>query len=202
MVELPVGAVVLAAGQSKRMGRPKMVLSWGGGTVVEQVVDTLLGCDVQPVIVVTGGASGQVVDALRQRPVIFAHNVDYATAEMLESLKIGLRMMPDDVGAALIALGDQPQIQPAVVSGIIHQFKAKNSRLIVPSYQMRRGHPWLIRRDLWEGILRMGANESMRTFLSKMASEIDYFIVDTPSIFADLDTPEDYKRYRTLSSTD
>jgi len=106
--------------------------------------------------------------------------------------------MRDDSEATLIGLGDQPQIQERSVRLICEEYQDNMSSLIVPSFQMRRGHPWLAARPLWSEILALRPPESTRDLLNRHADEIRYVSVDTPSVLADLDTPEDYQssRYR------
>lgn len=189
-----VGAVVMAAGVSKRMGRPKMVLQWGGGTVIEQVVHVLSDLKVASIVVVTGGSHDQVVDALRGFPVTIVYNRQFEETDMLQSLQLGLSALPEDIQAGLVVLGDQPQISADVVKGVIKRFAEAQEPLVVPSYQMRRGHPWLAARVYWDEIMRMGRDQSLRDFLASHANEIYYLVVDTPAILSDLDTPEDYQR--------
>jgi molybdenum cofactor cytidylyltransferase len=191
-----ISAIILAAGQSKRMGQPKMLLPWGSSTVIEHVITTFLNAGIEDLIVVTGGAREQVEPLISQYPVRKVHNHDYATGEMLSSIQCALRAMPNMAQAALIGLGDQPQVQERSVRSICEEFRDRQSRLIVPSFQMRRGHPWLVARSLWEEILALKPPESLRDFLNRHAQEIHYVIVDTQSVLADLDTPEDYKESR------
>jgi molybdenum cofactor cytidylyltransferase len=93
---------------------------------------------------------------------------------------------------ALIGLGDQPQVQEGIVSLICEAYQSTHSPLIVPSFQMRRGHPWLVARKFWNELLDMKSPETPRDFLNKHAKEIHYVETNTSSILADLDTPEDY----------
>jgi len=191
-----ISAIILAAGQSKRMGQPKMLLPWGTSTVIEHVITTFLNAGIEDVIVVTGGAREQVEGPISQYPVRKVHNNDYATGEMLSSIQCALRAMPDEARAALIGLGDQPQVQDKSVRLICEAYRDSQSRLIVPSFQMRRGHPWLVARPLWSEILALKPPESLRDFLNRHAEEIHYVSVDTQSVLADLDTPEDYQKSR------
>ena len=189
-----ISAIILAAGESKRMGQPKMLLRWGKLTVIEHVITTFLDASIEDIVVVTGGAREQVEKVIGQYPVRSIHNDDYETAEMLSSLQCGLRAMPNQAQATLIGLGDQPQIQEGSVRLIGEAYDEGKSRLIVPSFQMRRGHPWLVARPLWNELLEMKPPQSPRDFLNKHADEIHYVDVDTSSILADLDTPEDYQK--------
>lgn len=189
-----ISAIILAAGESRRMGRPKMLLSWGKLTVIEQVISTFLVAGVKDILVVTGGAREIVERAIESYPVRRVHNNDHASGEMISSLQCGLKGLPSQAEAALIGLGDQPQVQERSIRLICEAYKETRSRLVVPSFQKRRGHPWLAARPLWNEILEVKSPESPRDFLNQHAYEIHYVDVNTPSILADLDTPGDYHK--------
>ena len=124
-----IAGVVLAAGLSRRMGQPKMVLPWGDHTVVAQVVSVLMTAGVGPIFVVTGGARLEVEAALAGLPVQFAFNPDFADGEMVHSLQAGLRALPASCEAVLMALGDQPQIQTGVVVALMGAYREGGSGL-------------------------------------------------------------------------
>ncbi|MGE5774881.1 MAG: nucleotidyltransferase family protein [Chloroflexota bacterium] len=191
-----ISAIILAAGQSRRMGQPKMLLPWEELTVIEHVVTTFLNAGVEDIVVITGSAREQVEDVIAAYPVRTIYNQDFANGEMLSSLQCGFRAMVDQSRAALIGLGDQPQVQEQVVRRVCEAYQENKSQLVVPSFQMRRGHPWLVSRSLWNELLEMNPPESPRDFLNRHTSEIHYVEVDTPSILADLDTPDDYQKSR------
>ena len=191
-----IAAIILAAGQSRRMGQPKMLLPWGPVTVIEQVISTFLQAGVQDVVVVTGSARERLAGIIQPYPVRPVHNLDYETGEMLSSLQVGLAAMRPEAEALLVGLGDQPQVQTETVQRLCQGFLQGKSALVVPSFQRRRGHPWLVARSLWGELLAMQAPETPRDFLNRHGSEIDYVEMDTPTILADLDTPEEYRRSR------
>lgn len=189
-----IAAVVLAAGLSRRMGRPKMTLPWGETTVIGQVVQVLDQAGVDEIVVVTGGSRQQVEAALSGLPVHVSFNSRFAEDEMLFSLKTGLSGLGAEIEAALVVLGDQPQVQPQVVRKILETYQQTAASLIIPSYQMHRGHPWLLARSLWHSILDLQSDRTMRDFINQHAEQISYLTVETPSVLRDLDTPEDYQR--------
>lgn len=192
-----VVAVVLAAGVSRRMGVPKMVLPWGKLTVIGQVAAVLQEAGVRDIIVVTGGGESLVQDALQDQPVQFVHNETYASGDMLSSVQIGLAAaMRGSAHAALITLGDQPQIQMGVMRELLHHWQASQKPIIIPSYNMRRGHPWILNRSLWQEVLALQAGETLRDFLKVNAPNIEHLPVENDSILQDLDTPEAYERQR------
>ena len=189
-----ISAIILAAGQSRRMGQPKMLLPWGRLTVIEQVLITFLGAGIEETLVVTGGARELVERVIEPYPVQKIYNSNYEAGEMLSSLQLGLRALSNQVEATLIGLGDQPQVQERTVHLVCEAYRESQSRLVVPSFQMRRGHPWLVARSLWNEILALRPPESPRDFLNQHAADIHYVGVETSSILADLDTPEDYQK--------
>jgi molybdenum cofactor cytidylyltransferase len=191
-----VGAVILAAGQSKRMGQPKLILPWGRQTVIQHVVNQLAAAGVEEIVVVTGGAREAVESALTGCAVCLAHNPDYTRSEMLTSLQTGIRALPPSMQAMLVVLGDQPTIESTVVTQVVSHYLESGGSLIIPSYQMRRGHPWLVERELWPDLLNMGPEQTMRDFLRLHESQIVYIQVDSPGILKDMDTPEDYQRLK------
>lgn len=191
-----IGAVVLAAGSSIRMGKPKMALPWGDTTVVGQVIRVLSRAGVHEILIVTGGSHGEVHQALQDLPVREIYNPDYREGEMLSTFKMGLSSLGDDVDAALVVLGDQPQVEVRVVKSLIENYAAYRSPLVVPSYQMRRGHPWLLDRSLFAAALAVHEPATLRDFLNEHRSSIHYVTVDTPTILQDLDIPADYQKYK------
>jgi molybdenum cofactor cytidylyltransferase len=192
-----ITAMILAAGESKRMGQPKMLLPWGDITVLGQVISTYQAAGVQDVLVVTGGAGEKVGEIAGQHGARSIFNRQFSSGEMLSSLQCGLGLLAresQNVNAALVGLGDQPQIQVDAIRQICESFRQQAGPLIVPSYQMRRGHPWLVERSLWDEVLELRPPESPRDFLNRHAADIRYISMDTPSILADLDTPQDYRK--------
>lgn len=196
-----IGAVVLAAGLSQRMGSPKMLLPWGATTVIGQVVTVLLQAGVEEMRVVTGGAREQVEAALHALPAAASgiqaiFNPRFAEDHMLLSLQTGLANLPIGVRAALVALGDQPQVQVGVVRALIQAYRERRAALVVPSYQMQRGHPWLIDRRLWAQILALQPPHTLRDILNQNAAHIHYLPVETDTVLRDLDTPQEYASQR------
>ena len=161
-----ISAIILAAGESKRMGQPKMLLPWGKIRVLEHVISVFMRAGIQEILVVVGSERERMEDVISKSPIRSVYKKEYANGEMLSSLQRGLRaalsLQPQtETTAALIGLGDQPQVQEEIVS-----------QLIVPGFQMRRGHPWLVAFPFWTELLDMKSPETPRDFLNKHANEI------------------------------
>ncbi len=187
-----ISSIVLAAGQSRRMGQPKMLMPWGTTSVIGQVVDSLLKAGMKDIHVVSGKAMSELKEALKDYPVDTIFNKDFANGEMLMSVQVGLLSLGSESIAALIVLGDQPQIESNIVRAIMDEYQAKHSKIIVPSFKMHRGHPWLVDKSYWQEILDLVPPMTMHNFLNKNNNDIDYLVVDTASVMEDLDTQEDY----------
>jgi len=191
-----ISAIVLAAGQSRRMGSPKINLPWGKMTVLGQVVGTLLEAGLDEIILVTGAQPVVGVDEFVKQGIKLVYNPDCASGEMLSSFQVGLQATAAESQAALLALGDQPQMELAVVRAVMQAYKVSRLPILIPSYQMHRGHPGVMSRVLWGEILSMTPPATLREFLNSHAAEISYLDVATESVIQDLDTPEDYERFR------
>jgi molybdenum cofactor cytidylyltransferase len=193
-----ITAIIVAAGQSRRMGSPKMLLPWGNVTVIEHIIAVFSKAGVEDILVITGGAHEQVEAVVTkckiEYPVRSVYNQKHMEGDMLSSIQCGLEQLTDkNISAVMIGLGDQPQVQEGSVRLLREAFLQAKSPLVVPSFQMRRGHPWLMARSLWKEILEMSSSQTPRDFLNSHSLDIQYVNVDTPSILADLDTPEEYR---------
>ena len=191
-----ISAIVLAAGRSIRMGSMKLVLPWGNSTVIGSVIATLLEAGLFDIYVVTGNNHKELEDALQKFDLNFCTNPDYLHGEMLSSVRVGLQCLGDDSEAAMIVLGDQPQVEAEVVCALMDRYQLTRNKIIVPSYKMHRGHPWLIDRSLWSELHDITIDQTLRDYLNKQQENISYVNVNTASVIMDLDTPGDYQKYK------
>jgi molybdenum cofactor cytidylyltransferase len=185
-----ISAVILAAGKSTRMGQPKMLMPWGTTTVLGKVIQTIQTAGVDDIFLVTNSTIAPQITGYKL-PVTLNDG-----GEMLESIQLGLQAQKPSVEATLICLGDQPQVEEGSVRNVCNIFLENKSNIVVPSHQMRRGHPWLVTRKLWNEVLQLRAPESMRDFLNAHEEEIFYVEDKSPGILQDLDTPADYLKYK------
>jgi len=193
-----VGAIVLAAGMSKRMGQPKVLLPWANGKpILEHILNQLILARVDHITVVTGNRAGEVLQIAAKMGIETVFNPDFAAGEMLSSVKTGLRALPPHLAAAMIVLGDQPRIQPRVVAQVLTTYAEGANDIVAPSYQRRRGHPILIDRRYWNEILALPSDGSPRDVINAHADRIAYVNVDTDSVLSDVDTPQEYAQERT-----
>jgi molybdenum cofactor cytidylyltransferase len=131
----------------------------------------------------------------KKYPIRAIYNSKYARGGMLSSIQVGLVTLGSEPRAALIGLGDQPQVREETVRHIYAAFVQTESPLVIPSFENRRGHPWLASRSLWPEILALPPSTPPRQFLNNYAGQIAYVVADE-SILQDLDTLENYNRQR------
>jgi molybdenum cofactor cytidylyltransferase len=161
---------------------------------LEEVVSNLLAARLNPVVVVCGFQREAIEAALSHLSVQCIHNPQYESGEMLSSVQVGLASLTNTCQGALLALADQPQMQVAVAHQLIRTFQESSSRaLVVPSYRMRGGHPVILPRWLWPEILALAPADTLRSVFQRHRRRIQYVVVDTPTILADIDTPEQYQ---------
>jgi molybdenum cofactor cytidylyltransferase len=171
------------------MGRQKLLLPFAGTTVIAHVVAQLRRAGVGEVIAVIGADAPEVDAALAGHAVIIARNPDYLRG-MLSSVRAGLAAAPSHWTAALLVLGDQPLITPAILGSVLNAAGA--DRIAVPTFNGRRGHPILLPRCFWEEALTRHNDIGLRGVLRAHATAVDQVEVDSEDILADMDTPADY----------
>lgn len=193
-------AIILAAGKSTRMGTQKLLLPWGDQTVLGHIIWTIQSTGIKDVTVITGGERDLVEAEVKLHGAKSIFNPNYDQGDMLSSIQAGMLVIPETARFCLLALGDNPQIEKQIVEDLVFSINLVNHlskrkyRIFMPSYKMRRGHPWLIANELQFEILKLKPPESMRDFFNRHSDDISYLEVDTDSILKDLDTPEDYKK--------
>jgi molybdenum cofactor cytidylyltransferase len=190
-----VAAVVLAAGGSKRFGRPKQLLSWEGGTLLGHVVDVALASGAEPVVVVLGHQADACRAALGGRPVQVVFNPDWAQGQST-SVRAGLAALPANVSGALFPLVDQPGITPDLTNALIERHQATLAPVVWPEYQGRRGNPVLFDRDIFPHLVRLKGDTGGRPVLQAYAQHAERVPAPDLGVLFDIDTPDDYANAR------
>ena len=186
-----VAAIVLAAGQSRRMeGKNKLLEDFHGLPLVRRAVEAALASRASPVIVVTGNNADAIRKALAGLDVRFVNNSDYADG-LSSSLKAGIRAVPEESAAAVICLGDMPRVSSALIDKLIAGFAPERGAMIVaPVRDKQRGNPILWARRFFPELLKLEGDMGAR----KLANFYDEGLLEVPvnddDAFADIDTPQ------------
>jgi molybdenum cofactor cytidylyltransferase len=188
-----IWAVVLAAGESRRMGTQKLLLPYGATTVVEAVVRAALDSKVDETMVVLGADREAVREALKSYPLTFAVNEDYRRG-MLSSVQAGFRALPGGTEAAVVMLGDQPDVASPTVDELVLAYREGCGGIFLPVYAGRGGHPVLIDTKYREEIFRLDPEVGLRGLRRAHPDEIVEVEVSEPDGPVDMDDPDDYAR--------
>lgn len=187
-----IDAIILAAGESKRMTKPKPLLTFGDHTFLEQIISVLKLSNVDRITVVLGAQAETVKKSIELSETNIVINKDYSKGQ-LSSLIVAIEYTPKETEAILVCLVDMPFITKEVVDEIISKFKQTNSPIIVPVYNKKRGHPVLFSKSLFNELTNAPQEQGARYVL--YSNEEKILELDTPEsgILVGINTPDDYK---------
>lgn len=188
-----ISALLLAAGESKRMGRPKLLLPLGGSTIIEQAVDNLLGSRVDEVVVVVGYRAQELERKIARKPVKIVRNRRYRQG-MSTSLIAGLSAIDRRAQAIMVALADQPFVESPLIDELLEEFKKHDRGILVPVCQGRRGHPVVLSLKYRERLLALRGDVGARQLIEENPDDVLEVPVESEGVNVDLNTPEDYTR--------
>jgi molybdenum cofactor cytidylyltransferase len=186
------------------MGAQKLLLPFDGGTVIGRIAGEILRSPVTRGFVVVGEDGARVVAAIGNEPGLpdadrgpdffsFVRNPD-PDGDMLSSVRCGLRALPKDCEAVLVALGDQPSISAGLVARMIRAFRDSARGIVVPAYESKRGHPLLFAARYREEVLTCYDDRGLRGLLQAHPKDVFELESDTACILSDMDDPDDYQR--------
>lgn len=190
---MKIAAIILAAGESRRMGKQKLLLPYAGKPVIEHIVDEVTASKVAQTIVVTGHDTAAIHSILREKPVVLVENARYKEG-MLSSVRCGLNAVPRRFRAFMVVLGDQPGIRAEIVDFLIDGFQKSDRGIVVPLYNDDTGHPIIISMKYRDEVLTKFDDSGLRGLIYGRPDEVLRLPVPFESVLRDMDTPEDYAR--------
>ena len=191
-----IAAVVLSAGESSRMGRPKALLPIEGETFIGRIVGSLKRTQVGKIIVVLGHTAEQLAAAIGPLPVEILINPNYQLGQ-LSSLQVAVRnLRPDaDCDGMLVHLVDHPYIDASLVDRMIRQFYESKKDIVVPRCRGKRGHPVLFSRRLFGELLDAPMDQGAKAVVNAHGDATLEMETDEEGITVDIDTPELYRQH-------
>lgn len=182
-----VSAILLAAGESKRMGKLKQLMPLGNTTIVEQTIDNLLSSGVSEVIVVLGHRAEEVMKRVATRPIKIAVNPIYHQG-MGTSIAAGLNLVDSRAQAVMLALGDQPFVDSQTLNRLIEEFDTHDKGIAIPTYQGRRGHPIIFSIKYKAQLSGLKGDIGGREIIKEHPEDILEVAVECEGIVIDIDT--------------
>lgn len=186
-----VTGVVLAAGESRRMGQLKALLPFGSRTVIEQVLQPLLSADLSEVAVVLGHRAEEIAEVLEPLPVRRFYNPDYRLG-MTTSVQVALRSLDPVPDAYLLALVDQPQIGLPVVQQLLAAHARTQKGLVIPVWQGKRGHPLLLAAVYRPAVLALTPDQGLNVVTRGYPHDTLELPIGNDDILRDMDYQEEY----------
>jgi molybdenum cofactor cytidylyltransferase len=184
--------IILAAGESKRFGKPKQLLDWKGKPFVRQVAETALSAGLSPVVVVTGADGEKVENALAGLDVTIVRNEDWQSGQA-SSIVVGIKSLPKNSGACLFLLADQPQIGGEIIRALTETHTQGLPAILAPLVlEEKRANPVLFDRITFPDLLQLTGDVGGRAVFSK--HKVEYLPWHDDALLLDVDTPEDYER--------
>jgi molybdenum cofactor cytidylyltransferase len=188
-----IAAILIAAGESRRMGRTKQLLPWKGKVLLQHALDAISGSGVEEVILVLGCEADRILKEVDTRKVRVVINPDYAQG-MITSIQRGLKALSRNVAAFFIVLGDQPEIGSQIYNRLIEEFHRAypSKKILLPTYQGQRGHPALFSIDYREEGSALKGEGGFRQIILDHPHDVRLIEMGTRDVLEDIDTPEDY----------
>jgi molybdenum cofactor cytidylyltransferase len=185
--------VILAAGESRRMGYPKPLLEIDGRTFIEHIAETMLAV-VPRLVIVIGAHRDRVRAAIPRDPrIAIVENPDYARGQ-LSSLKIGLSTFQPDASGALVHLGDHPMVRTETFRAIVDSYNRTGKPIVIARHDGHRGHPVIFDRTMFAELQSAPDEEGARHVVNADSSRVAYVDLNDSGINMDLDTPSDLAR--------
>jgi molybdenum cofactor cytidylyltransferase len=189
-----IDGVILAAGASSRMARPKALLRVGADTFVARSARTLRAAGCRAVRLVAGASADWAAPAAAELGLELVLNPD-PNSEQVDSLRLALGTLDGAVEAVLVLPVDLPLVSEQTAQALVAAFLEDAAPLCVPFYKGVAGHPVLLGRELFHEVLSSSLEEGLRTLIMEQSRRLREVKVVDPGILVDIDTPDDYWRY-------
>jgi molybdenum cofactor cytidylyltransferase len=185
-----IAAVILAAGGSSRLGRPKQLLDWFGKPFIKQLIDITLKAELDPVIVVTGSSHEEVVQAIKDEKVVIVRNEKWKSGQS-SSMQAGCKTLKNyDVDAFIIFLCDQPQVPLELINTIRLAAQDDEFDIIATSVNDRICPPTLFKTGCIDGIMSLTGDQGGKALFNSYKTQI--FNWKDERLLQDSDTEADY----------
>jgi len=194
-----IGAVVLAAGTSSRMGEPKQLLRLGEQTVLGQTLNNLRRSRVQEIVLVLGAAAQTIAQQTATDGIKIVINEQFREG-MGRSLRTGLAALNPEIDAALVVLADQPFVRPATFDRLIERYIESGAQIAIPTHRGFRGNPVLLDHSVFAEVMALTGDIGCRAIFGSHAEGIVRVAVEDVGILLDIDSKADFERLQRFAS--
>jgi len=188
-MDRPISAVLLAAGLSRRMGRPKQLLSLGGRPAIVRCLENISGAMIDDIVVVVGTNADDIVAAIDALPVTIARNKD-PESDMSQSLRVGLAKVSPVASGVFVCLADQPMVRSETLIRMCLCHLEKPGMIIIPVFHGEKGHPPLLPKEI---IAEIDVVPTLRDLIERHSGIVYHLEMADKGIVIDMDTWEDYQ---------
>jgi len=192
---MTVAAILLAGGESRRMGSPKPLLKWGGRTLIEYQLEQLKPPAVDRLVVVLGHRADEVRPYVHRAGAQAVINELYAEGRA-SSLRVGAAALPEEIEAVLVLNVDQPRPR-WVIERLVEEHRRGGNLITVPSFGGQRGHPPVLAGSLLPELREVReATQGLRAVVERHQAEVHEVPFDSEVVLLDINRPEEYERAR------
>lgn len=189
-----IAGLVLAAGESSRMGRDKALLTYRGRTFLETIVSTLREAGIERIAVVLGHNAEQIQKGINLGGAELVINREYRRGQT-SSLQAGLRALDcPDLEAIVLCLVDHPAVSSQTARTLIETFRNSKAPVVIPTFEGKRGHPVVLSRALFNELKGLKPEEGANTIVRKYREATQFVEVPDEGILLDVDSPESYRK--------
>ena len=190
---LRIGAVILAAGMSSRMGEAKQLLRLGNNTLLGHAVENVRGSRVDEIVLVLGHEADMIKERVEIENLKIVINENYRQG-IGSSLRVGLSALSSGIDAALIVLADQPFVRPATLDRLIDQYEESKAQIAIPTYRGFRGNPVLLDHSVFSEVMALNGDIGCRAIFGNHLEGIVKAPVEDVGILLDLDSKDDFQK--------
>jgi len=188
-----ISAIVLAAGQSKRMGKAKQLLPFGDGTILETVINSLAESKVDEIILVLGYQAEEIRESLPYTPAKTVINPSYQEG-MSSSIICGMNTVDENADAVMIVLGDQPLLGTDVIDRLVKEYRGGDRGIVVPLYKKRRGNPVIFDIKYKDKLSALHGDIGGREIVASDREDVLEVNIESEAVICDIDEEGEYLR--------
>ena len=185
--------VILAAGGSERLEKPKQLLEWQGKPFIRQVAETALEAGLSPLIIITGAYHDQVAEALVDLPVKIVHNQNWSEGQST-SVRLGIQNLPERCDSVMFLLSDQPQISSQFIQQLVERYRQNRNPVTAPMVDGQRGNPMLFSSEVFSALEKISGDRGGRAVINQF--KVDWLQWNDKRILLDVDHEGDYRKLK------